>query len=215
MVSLPKENESGIEIGVDEAGRGCLWGSMFAAAVLLETDTSKWSKEFLEVIPQIKDSKKVTALRRKKLYKLFQECGLVYGIGEVTAKEIDEWGATRANQFAFRRALDAIPIEKRQKAKVIIDGTLSLHQVLPGEDVSAEVDGDVRFLTIATASIIAKEAHDEWVRAEVAARPELNERYGLGSNMGYGTAAHIEGLKAWGADTLHRRSFAPVREVSG
>jgi hypothetical protein len=53
------------------------------------------------------------------------------------------------------------------------------------------------------------------VRAEVAARPELNERYGLGSNMGYGTAAHIAGLKTWGADVLHRRSFAPVREVTG
>ena len=77
------------------------------------------------------------------------------------------------------------------------------------------VDGDASCLSIAAASIMAKEAHDAWVRAEVAARPELDERYGLGRNMGYGTAAHMEGLRVHGADVLHRRSFAPVRAVLG
>jgi ribonuclease HII len=69
-------------------------------------------------------------------------------------------------------------------------------------------------LTIAAASILAKEAHDAWVRETVAEHPELDERYGFASNMGYGTAVHIAGLQKWGAHALHRRSFAPVRKVA-
>ena len=75
------------------------------------------------------------------------------------------------------------------------------------------VEGDSVSLTIAAASIIAKEAHDSWVREMVAANPSLDERYGLGRNMGYGTAVHMEGLKTWGADKDHRKSFGPVRAV--
>jgi ribonuclease HII len=77
------------------------------------------------------------------------------------------------------------------------------------------VEGDSKVLSIAAASILAKEAHDEWVRETVAAEPLLAERYGLDSNMGYGTAVHMEGLRTWGAHALHRRSFAPVRAVTG
>jgi ribonuclease HII len=74
--------------------------------------------------------------------------------------------------------------------------------------------GDSRSLPIAAASIIAKDAHDEWVRDEVARRPELDERYGFSSNVGYGAPVHLAGLKEWGADVLHRKSFAPVCDGS-
>jgi ribonuclease HII len=76
------------------------------------------------------------------------------------------------------------------------------------------INGDAVSLPIAAASILAKEAHDRWVKEMVAARPDLHEHYGFGTNMGYGTAAHMNGLKQWGPDILHRRSFAPVKAVT-
>jgi ribonuclease HII len=75
------------------------------------------------------------------------------------------------------------------------------------------VEGDSVSITIAAASILAKEAHDDWVKEMIATDPSLHERYGFGSNMGYGTAAHMAGLQTWGAHALHRRSFAPVKAV--
>ena len=76
------------------------------------------------------------------------------------------------------------------------------------------VKGDSVSLPIAAASILAKEAHDEWIQSMLVEHPELDERYGLGTNMGYGTATHMTGLKTWGATPQHRQSFRPVREAS-
>jgi ribonuclease HII len=75
------------------------------------------------------------------------------------------------------------------------------------------VGGDGISYSIAAASIIAKEAHDQWVKDIIEENPDLHTRYGLGTNMGYGTSAHVTGLKQWGAHALHRKSFAPVRAV--
>ena len=95
------------EIGVDEAGRGPLWGPLMAAAVILPSEVD-WTQEQKTVMSAIKDSKKVLAKKRDALAKEIQSCAIAYGIGIVTAAEIDTIGATRANQMAFRRAITSL-----------------------------------------------------------------------------------------------------------
>jgi ribonuclease HII len=133
--------------------------------------------------------------------------GLVYGIGIVQHDEIDGHGATFANQLAFRRALDAIPSDKRSGAQIIIDGCLGLAEVRSGEVWRTEIDGDAKFLSIATASIIAKESRDMWVEDWCKDHPSVAEKYGFSSSKGYGTLAHRNAIKTHGLLEGHRRLY--------
>jgi ribonuclease HII len=203
MYIYPKQTEDGTEIGIDEAGRGCLWGPLFAAAVLLpENDLPQ---EFIKIAEQIKDSKKLTQKRRNAIYTSLKNSGIVYGIGRVEHDEIDTRGATWANQTAFRRALDQI--KTKCKKNILIDGTLGLRETLEGETWKTEVDGDARFLSIATASILAKEARDEWVKEWCENNKESAERYSLVSSKGYGTKKHRDAIVEKGLLPFHRRLY--------
>lgn len=201
MLITPK----GSEVGIDEAGRGCLWGPMFAGAVLLKE--SKLPDSFREIAEEIKDSKKITAKRRAKLFQIIKSSGVPYGIGIVSAKEIDTLGATRANQLAFRRALDAIGDVKGEGVNILIDGILGLREEKEGETWKTEIDGDARFLSIATASILAKESHDDWVRHWCEEHSVEGERYDLMSCKGYGTLKHRVAIKKDGLHEEHRRLY--------
>ena len=110
----------------------------------------------------------------------------------------------------MHRALDAlcVPVER-----ILVDGD----QWKPYKDTEAHVivDGDAQYLAIAAAGILAKVARDRWVAEVVAAHPDWDTQYGLGTNMGYGTAVHMKGLSEHGVTAEHRRSFAPVRAVLG
>ena len=203
MLNLPK----GLEVGIDEAGRGCLWGPLYAAAVVLSEDKSSWPKEFLEVADLIKDSKTVSAKKRKMIMERIVRSGLVYGIGYVEHDEIDGHGATFANQLAFRRALDAIPIDKRGGAQILIDGCLGLAEIREGEEWRTEIDGDAKFLSIATASIIAKESRDMWVEDWCKNHASIAEKYGFSSSKGYGTLVHRLAIKTHGLLEGHRRLY--------
>ena len=201
MLTPPK----GIEIGIDEAGRGCLWGPLYAAAVVLSEDSSSWPKEFIEIAELIKDSKTLSAKKRKIIMAKIVNSGLVYGIGRVEHDEIDGHGATFANQLAFRRALDAISIDKPRS--IIIDGCLGLVEVREGETWKTEIDGDAKFLTIATASIIAKESRDKWVEDWCNENKTIAEKYGFNSSKGYGTLVHRNAIKTHGLLEAHRRLY--------
>jgi ribonuclease HII len=207
-------NDGEVEVGLDEAGRGSLWGRLYVGAVIMSPEDEAYFDNGA-TLAKITDSKKLTPRRRAVLADFIRENAIDSGVAWAEPVEIDAENVLQADMSAMHRVLTGLLVPFQ---RILVDG--DYWRPWRGEDgeiVPAITlpGGDARSLSIAAASILAKEAHDEWVRAEVAARPELNERYGLGSNMGYGTAAHIEGLKAWGADTLHRRSFAPVREVSG
>jgi ribonuclease HII len=186
------------EIGVDEAGRGPLWGPLVAAAVILPTELNQ------SLFEKVKDSKKISEKKREKIAEELRST-VKYGIGYVSAEEIDTIGATRANQLAFRRAIDELNIEGEQR--IIIDGTLPLNDSKLGEECRTIVDGDATYLSIATASILAKTAHDTWVLNWCKENVADAAKYDLLKCKGYGTAKHREGILKHGYTDLHRRLY--------
>jgi ribonuclease HII len=207
MLDLPKTTENGIEVGIDEAGRGCLWGPLYAAAVIIPENQQEWPQEFVEIANLIKDSKKLSSKKRKIILNKIKESGIVYGVGIVNHDEIDGHGVTMANQLSFRRAIDAIPSEKREKINIIIDGCLGLAETRPGETWKTEIDGDAKFLSIATASIIAKESRDAWVDEWCNLHKNAAEKYGFATSKGYGTLKHRNAIKEHGLLEFHRRLY--------
>ena len=210
-------DDGNIEVGLDEAGRGPLWGRLYTAAVVMAPEDDVYFDGGV-VLRQITDSKKLTARRRAVLRDYIEETAVAKAVTWAEPAEIDAVNVLQADMNAMHRALDAVWKEEGVPVqRILVDGDKWRPWREPdtGTEVPAItiVEGDASVLAIAAASILAKEAHDEWVQTTVAAEPLLSERYGLDRNMGYGTAAHMAGLKTWGAHALHRRSFAPVRAV--
>ena len=209
-------NDGLVEVGLDEAGRGSLWGRLYVGAVIMSPEDEAYFDNGV-TLRQITDSKKLTPRRRAVLADFIHENAIEAVATWSEPAEIDAINILQADMAAMHRALASFTTPFQ---RILVDGDYWQPWTDPtsgllGEPVPAVtiVKGDATCLSIAAASIVAKEAHDAWVRAEVAARPELDEKYALSRGMGYGTAAHMEGLKAHGADVLHRRSFAPVRAV--
>lgn len=190
-----------IEVGVDEAGRGCFWGPIMAGAVIWPP-VEEWTEEHRAVVGSIKDSKKIAPKKREKIADEIRRLAQTWAVGSVSAKEIDENGITWANQEAFRRAITGL---KFAPERLIIDGELSIYG-WEGEQHTV-VDGDATYLHIAAASILAKVDHDRWVQGYCDANPECAEHYGLRTSKGYGTKVHRDGLGTYGAHELHRRTF--------
>jgi ribonuclease HII len=213
MLRSRHTDDDRVEIGVDEAGRGSLWGPLVAGAVVWPRE-SIWTEEIRAVATQIKDSKKLTARRRAVLEAAIKEHAVSWGLGRVESTEIDEIGMTRANRLAFTRAIEACGKGVRP-VRYLIDGILGL----PDEDLKGGVEqvvepqGDGTYLAIAAASILAKEGHDRMVRELCAAEPDLDARYALLSSKGYGTAKHREAIRQHGMHALHRRLF--LRKLLG
>lgn len=210
MLQVRHTQDSLIEVGIDEAGRGPLWGPLYAAAVIWVPEEDM-SDEQLALAPFIKDSKKVPAKRRIAIAEQIKNQALAWSVGSVSAEEIDEIGMTRANQLAFERALESLSIEPE---RIIIDGCLSIYKapwsMLP-QVVEPEADG--RYLPVAAASILAKVEHDEWITQFCELNSNIAERYDLLSSKGYGTARHRAGILEFGPHTLHRRLF--LRKLLG
>ncbi len=184
----------GLVAGVDEAGRGPLAGAVVAAAVILDD---------LAPIKGLNDSKKLTALRRDKLYDEIRAKALCVSVGQASVEEIDRLNILQATLLAMQRAVGGLRLKP---AKVLVDGNR-----LPRLDVLAEaiVGGDAKVQAISAASIIAKVTRDRQC-AELHAR---FPQYGFDGHKGYGTAEHLQALREHGACEAHRRSYAPVREA--
>jgi ribonuclease HII len=214
-MSLPVryQKDTLIEAGVDEAGRGCLWGSLYAGAVIWPPEED-WLDEHKEIAPQIKDSKKLSAKKRKQLAQAIQALAIDVGIGIVTPQEIDSLGMTIANRLAFQRAIDSLSVTPD---RLLIDGILPLEtDSLAKRKIQTQVtvvDGDALYLPIAAASILAKEARDTAVLAAVAEDPSLDTNYKIGSSKGYGTEAHRKGILQYGRHPDHRGLF--LRKLLG
>lgn len=207
-------NDGLVEVGLDEAGRGSLWGRLYVGAVILSPEDEAYFDNGA-VLNQIKDSKKLTPRRRAVLADYINENAIEAVTAWSEPEEIDKLNILRADMAAMHRALASLQTPFQ---RILVDGDTWDPYTSTDSKESVEaftiVEGDSVSLPIAAASILAKEAHDQWVREIVALEPALQERYGLGSNMGYGTAAHMAGLTLWGPHSLHRRSFAPVKAVS-
>ena len=184
----------GLVAGVDEAGRGPLAGPVVAAAVILDD---------LNPIAGLADSKKLTALRREKLYDEIRAKALCCSIAEASVEEIDTLNILQATMLAMRRAVGGLRLKP---AKVLVDGNR-----LPVLDVLAEaiVKGDAKVPAISAASILAQVHRDRWCAEYDRAFPQ----YGFAGHKGYGTAEHMAALRAHGACPQHRKTFAPVAEV--
>lgn len=178
-----------VEAGCDEAGRGCLAGSVFAAAVILPPGYAH---------PGIGDSKQLTARRREALRLDIERDALAWAVAEVGPAEIDRINILRASILAMHRALDALG---RRPGFIIVDG----NRFTPYGDVphATIVKGDGKYLSIAAASILAKTHRDEAMRRLAREYPA----YGWERNAGYPTAAHREAIRIYGPTPLHRRSF--------
>lgn len=202
MLKLRYKDDEVIECGLDEAGRGCLWGPFYAAAVIWNSNSS----EMETLSKEIKDSKKISAKKRERLYHGIMTHGIV-GIGIVTSKEIDEWGMTKANRTAFERALAAL---STKPARILIDGCLAINTDIE-QIVEPEMDNN--YLCVAAASIVAKVSRDNWVKTYVDKYPELQEHYSLNNCKGYGTLKHRNGILQYGKHDLHRNLF--LRKILG
>ena len=207
MLKTRYQDDQLIEMGIDEAGRGCLWGPIYAAAVIWAPE-DEWTEEHREIAPQIKDSKKLSEKKRDYVATAIQSLALDYGVGSVSAQEIDQNGMSYANRLAFKRAIDASSI---LPDRVIVDGTLTIEKEWIREKGITEsltiVDGDAKYIPIAAASILAKTAHDQWVKDYLATHGDLEEKYNLLSSKGYGTEKHRAGILQHGAEQEHRRLF--------
>jgi ribonuclease HII len=199
-----------IEVGIDEAGRGCFWGPIYAGAVIWAPE-EEWTDEHRETAPLINDSKKISEKKRDAIAEAIKGCAIDWGVGQVSSQEINEKGMTWANQEAFRRAIGACS-SGLEPDLLLIDGVLGL----PSSDKYGDVKfqcipgGDGLYLPIAAASILAKVSKDTYVKEWSLASEEnkvVAAHYDLLKNKGYGTAKHREGLKAHGAHEQHRTQF--------
>jgi ribonuclease HII len=250
---LRYKDDDAIEVGLDEAGRGCLFGRLYVGAVVFSNDLEDFP-DGGEMLDMIKDSKKLSAKKRDLLYDYIIENALDTCVAYAEVDEIDRDNILQADLSAMHRALDGlnVPVER-----VLADGdhwrpypVKEYAEDADAEDADAEdadaedadaedaaegeenndkekykkinyvegyaiVDGDAQYLAIAAAGILAKVSRDRWVAEMVAKHPEWETQYGLGHNMGYGTAKHMNGLVEYGATVQHRTSFAPVRAVLG
>ena len=195
-----------VEAGIDEAGRGCFWGPLVAGAVIWPEEAT-WSDELRAISEKIKDSKKLTAKRRAVLYRQIQTHAIAWSVGIVEAAEIDEYGMSRANRLAFTRALEGLG---SQPGRLIIDGLLRIDS---GLEQIVEPAADTTYLSVAAASIIAKEHRDQLVLKACEDEPALQETYSIGSSKGYGTAKHREAILKHGVHGQHRRLF--LRKLLG
>lgn len=187
-----------IEVGVDEAGRGPIFGRVYAGAVI-------WPKG-LEA-PNIKDSKKFkNATEREKAYEFIIENAIAYGISYMDADEIDSINIYQAVMNSMHQAIRNTYINPQH---VLVDGnkfkpfTDQNDNIVPYTTV---VKGDDKYYSIAAASILAKVEHDRYIN-DMCNRYPILERYGLRSNMGYGTADHMNAIKTYGITQYHRKSY--------
>ncbi|MDD6378392.1 MAG: ribonuclease HII [Prevotella sp.] len=182
-------NEYELEAGCDEAGRGCLAGSVYAAAVVFPKDYHN---------EELNDSKKLTAHRRYELRKVVERDALAWAVGVVTPEEIDKINILNASILAMHRALDQLTV--RPEA-VIVDGNrFKPYRDLPYTTI---VKGDGRYLSIAAASILAKTFRDDYMDALAEEYPQ----YDWKSNKGYPTKKHREAVRRYGPTPYHRMSF--------
>ena len=186
---LPHYYEGLTEAGCDEAGRGCLAGSVYAAAVILPDN---YSNEMLN------DSKKLTAKQRYALRETIINDAVAWAVGIVDAKEIDKINILNASILAMHRAIDSLSV--RPQALIIDGNKFKPYGDLPYQTI---VKGDGKYMAIAAASILAKTFRDDYMNRLSEEYPQ----YGWDKNAGYPTKVHREAIKKYGVTPYHRMSY--------
>lgn len=203
MPNFEIEDEyNGLIAGVDEAGRGPWVGPVVAGCVAFVNRTVD---DFL--LDNLNDSKKISKKKREKLYEALyvekEKGNVLIGVGLVSAKEIDEINILNASFLAMKRAIEDAGVAPNM---VLVDGNREPKNF--GYKTRAIVKGDAKSYSISGASIIAKVYRDKLMEEMAKKYPG----YGFEKNAGYGTKAHIEGLKQFGVTPEHRKSYAPIKD---
>ncbi len=180
--------------GVDEAGRGCLAGNVFAAAVILNPDSP---------ILGLADSKALSAKKREFLSEQIKEKALSWSIAQASVEEIDDINILQATLLAMRRAVEGLSVKPNE---VLIDGNQ-----LPKLDIPARtiIQGDKTVQEISAASILAKVARDESMKKAA----EIYPQFAFAKHKGYGTKDHCREIEQFGILDIHRKSFNPVKTM--
>ena len=179
--------------GVDEVGRGCIAGPVYACAIIMKPDSH---------IEGVTDSKKLTDKKRRELMaKILAEC-VCYQIIAIDNQKIDEINILEASRLAMEKGIKALAV----KPDFILTDAMKLHTKIPYLDL---IKGDLLSYTIACASIVAKVSRDDYMIELAKKYPE----YGYDKNKGYPTKAHKEALKKYGVTRYHRKSYEPVKQL--
>ena len=200
-------DETKVELGIDEAGRGCLFGPVCVAAVI-------WPK--LDPLnngnppPEIKDSKKVSEKKRLILKDYIEQNAIAWSVQFLSHEEIDKTNILKATMMGMHRCIDDI---RKQKTidTILVDGNhfqAYTDENLDCIDHECVIGGDDKYKSIAAASILAKTHRDNYI-LELSKTNENLEKYGIPKNKGYGTKQHMDALKQLGPIEGHRRSFKP------
>ena len=203
-------DETKVELGIDEAGRGCLFGPVCVAAVI-------WPK--LDPLnngnppPEIKDSKKVSEKKRLILKDYIEQNAIAWSVQFLSHEEIDKTNILKATMMGMHRCID--DIRKQMKIDtILVDGNhfqAYTDENLDCMDHVCVVNGDNTYKSIAAASILAKTHRDNYILELSKDNPEL-EKYGIPKNKGYGTKVHMDALKEYGSTNGHRMSFKPCQD---
>lgn len=187
-----------VEAGCDEAGRGCLAGPVFAAAVVLPPD---FSNELLN------DSKQLTERQRYGLREVIEREAVAWAVAECSPAEIDKFNILRCSIMAMQRALDKLAV---RPGHIIVDGNRWNPYKYDGQVVAADtvVKGDATYMSIAAASILAKTYRDDRMKALAQEFPQ----YGWDKNMGYPAKAHRDAIRQYGPTPYHRMTFRLLPE---
>ena len=202
MKNCLKTNKN--EVGIDEAGRGCLMGRVYTGAVILPNSFS--SDEYLE----IKDSKKLSKIKREKMREYIEKNALAWAVDYAEAEEIDKYNILNATLRSMHRAIDKLNIKPEH---ILVDGNKFIIYTDTNDDIIPHTlvkGGDDKYRNIAAASILAKTHRDEWVRNIIKDNPGIDQ-YSWITNMGYGTKKHMEGIYKHGITKYHRNSFKPCQ----
>jgi ribonuclease HII len=187
-------------LGLDEAGRGPLAGPVVAGGVVITKES--------EIIPSVRDSKKMTKKQREEAFEKIKDSVLAYGIGIVGPAEIDRVGIQKAVLKAMITVLEVIEGKLNEKIDYIIaDGPNILS--IPRYRMDKIKEGDLYHYSISAGSVLAKVTRDRIMRGYHKKYPE----YGFNTHVGYGTKKHIEAIKKFGITKIHRKSFSPVKNL--
>ena len=193
--------EPGPVIGIDEVGRGCLAGPVYAGAICFRMD-SPWEK----LSKKLTDSKLLSEKRREELFPLIQEVSY-FGLGSASVEEIDELNILQASLLAMKRAVLELEKQMDQKAgHLLIDGTFKIPGIRRLQ--TTFIQGDLRVALISAAAIFAKVHRDRLMKNLAEAHPN----YGFESHKGYACEFHREAIKNLGVTHIHRKTFKGVKE---
>jgi ribonuclease HII len=195
--------ENSLEAGIDEAGRGPLFGRVYVGTAILHPTDFNHSL--------MRDSKKLSERRRLQAYDYIKENAIDYATFYHDEKVVDEINIFKATYDAMHKALDKLQVRPEL---ILVDGSYFVPYKFEGEEVSniCIEKGDDTYSAIAAASILAKVERDKYIQDLCDKYENLNEFYGIASNKGYGTAKHIEGIKQHGISKWHRKTFGICRQ---